>query len=181
MQRFRLRLRKFVRRFVRHEGAATVVEFALLALPFFALIFGILELGFIFLVSTTLENAITISGRRIRTGELQGSADSTAGAFKNSICANMTWLSSTCASNLNVDVRTYTSFNNITPPDPVVNGVLNTALPFTPGGPSDIVVVRAYYSWTIVTPLLNATLVNLGSNRSLISATVAFRNEPYTP
>jgi Flp pilus assembly protein TadG len=182
MGRLRLRLRAAIGRFTHDERATTIVEFALLATPFFMLIFGIFELGLIFLVSTTLENAITASGRQIRTGEAQA-AGTTAAQFKTSICNNMTWLGSACASNLNVDVRTYTNFTGITtPPSPVVNGAVNpAAMTWSPGGSGDIVVVRAYYSWQVITPLLNPTLINLGSNKRLISATIAFRNEPYDP
>ena len=172
----RLRLRKGVRRFVRNDSAATVVEFALLAMPFF----GIIEVGLIFLVDTTLENAVMASGRQIRTGELQAGGG-TATTFKTSICANMSWLGASCSSNLDVDVRTYASFNAVTTPNPVVNGAFaNNTLVFTPGAAGDIVVVRAYYRWSIITPLLNSTLVNLGGNQRLITATVAFRNEPYS-
>lgn len=180
MRWLRQRVRTGVRLFIRDDKAATAVEFALLALPFFALIFGIIEVGLVFLVSTTLENAVAASGRQIRTGELQ-SAGGTAATFKNAICANMSWLGSSCATNLNVDVRTYTSFGAVTTPNPVVNGAFQqNQMTFTPGVAGDIVVVRAYYQWTIFTPLLNAALVNLGSNKHLISATVAFRNEPYS-
>ena len=44
---------------------------------------------------------------------------------------------------------------------------------------NDIVLVRAYYTWTIITPLLNASLVNLSGNKRLITTAVAFRNEPF--
>lgn len=176
----RRHFRKGVRRFVRDEKAATVVEFALLAMPFFALIFGILEIGLVFLVSTTLENAINTSGRQIRTGELQNTGG-TAATFKTAICANMAWLGTACSTNLNVDVRTYTSFNTVTTPNPVVNGAFQSnQMTFTPGAAGDIVVVRAYYQWTIITPLLNTALVNLGGTKRLITSTVAFRNEPYS-
>lgn len=181
MRRLRQRYRAALRRFIRDERAATVVEFALLALPFFALIFGIIELGLVFLVSTTLENAVMAAGRQIRTGELQ-TASGNVNTFKSNVCANMSWLgSSNCLTNLNVDVRTYTSFTSISPPNPVVNGTFQqNQMTFTPGSANDIVVVRAYYRWSISTPLLNAGLVNLSGNQRLISATVAFRNEPYS-
>ena len=181
MGRLRRRFRSALRRFTGDERATTVVEFAILALPFFALIFGVIELGLVFLVSTTLENAITAAGRQIRTGELQ-SGGGTAATFKDTVCANMSWLgSSTCASNLSIDVRTYSSFTNVTTPNPMVNGAFQqNQMTFTPGSGSDIVVVRAYYRWSVSTPLLNSSLVNLGGNQRLISATVAFRNEPYS-
>lgn len=181
MGRFRQRLRAVVARFGGDERATTIVEFALLATPFFMLIFGILELGLIFLVSTTLENAVTASGRQIRTGQAQSSG-MTAAQFKTNICNNMTWLGSSCATNLNVDVRTYGSFTGVTTPSPVQNGAFNAAaMTFSPGGSSSIVVVRAYYQWNVITPLLNPTLVNLSGNQRLISATIVFRNEPYDP
>ncbi len=181
MLRLRRRLRAAIGRFTGDERATTIVEFALLATPFFMLIFGIFEIGLIFLVSTTLENAITASGRQIRTGELQA-AGTSASQFKTSICNNMSWLGSNCTSNLNVDVRTYASFAGVSPPNPVVNGAVNpAAMTFTPGNSGDIVVVRAYYTWSVITPLLNPTLVNLAGNKHLITATIAFRNEPYNP
>ena len=56
----RRHFRKGVRRFVRDEKAATVVEFALLAMPFFALIFGILEIGLVFLVKGNERKLLSI-------------------------------------------------------------------------------------------------------------------------
>lgn len=174
------RVRSALARFSRDErGGNTTVEFALIATPFFMLIFGVLELGLVFLVTTTLENATIAAGRKVRTGELQGSGGS-ASTFKAEVCNNMSWLGSSCSSNLYVDVRTFTSFSTVTQPSPVVGGVVDPAsLSFTPGVGNDIVLVRSYYTWTIITPLLNASLVNLSGNKRLITTAVAFRNEPF--
>ena len=44
----------------------------------------------------------------------------------------------------------------------------------------DVVLMRATYNWTVVTPVLSWFMVNMANNQHLLSATTAFRNEPYT-
>ena len=181
------RAHRFLARFGSARRGATAVEFAFVALPFLTLLFAVLELGMVFLVSTTLQNAADAAGRQIRTGELQNSGGTRA-TFKAAICADMAWLGSDCASNLTVDVQTYDNFdalmttdasgNRVLPEPTVTNGVVQEGA-WEPGDAEDIVLVRAYYSWTLFTPLLNSGLKNLGDNKRLISTTVAFRNEPW--
>ena len=50
---------------------------------------------------------------------------------------------------------------------------------YQPGNGGSIELLRASYAWPVVTPLLSAFLVNMGNNSHLISASVAFRNEPF--
>ncbi len=79
-----------------------------------------------------------------------------------------------------MDVRTFTSFASVTAPQPVSNGTFNPgALQFTPGGPSQIVVVRAYYQWPLIAPLMSQALQTLNGGKVLITSTATFRNEPY--
>ena len=39
--------------------------------------------------------------------------------------------------------------------------------------------VRAFYEWELVTPIISAPLANLSGNRRLIVSTATFRNEPF--
>src|SRR4051794_12899922 len=55
---------------VREEGTAAI-EFAVISVPFLALLFAILESGIIFLANQTLETAATTAGRLILTGQVQ--------------------------------------------------------------------------------------------------------------
>jgi len=166
---------------VRARDGATAVEFALVGLPFLALIFAIIELALIFLVSTSLDNATDNAARAIRTGQLQTKGGATATSFKTTICDNLGWLASTCGANLAVDVRTYANFNDISLSDPIVNKTFDAgALTFSPGNPEDIVVVRAYYQWTLFTPLLSGAVEKLSGGKTLLTSTLAFRNEPYS-
>jgi Flp pilus assembly protein TadG len=172
-----------LRRFVRAQRGATAIEFAIIALPFMVLLFGIVELGMVFLVSTTLQNATDNAARQIRTGQFQTSGANTKADFKTLVCNNMTWLSSPCAGKLTVDVQTFANFTALN-----AKGQVNAAtfdpnnLCWSAGQPGDIVLVRAYYQWDVFTPLLNAALVNMGagSGKRLISAATSFRNEPWS-
>lgn len=177
--RLTLRAQRLIRRFMAARQGSAAVEFAFVALPFLTLLFAVLELGMVFLVSTTLQNAADAAGRKIRTGELQASSG-TAESFKAAICGEMTWLGSDCSDNLLIDVRTFTTFNNVEFNDPVTDGEVDPSkTTFQPGNAEDIVVVRVYYTWTLFTPLLNTGLKTLNGGKRLISTTVTFRNEPW--
>lgn len=175
------RLDRLARRFAEGQRGTAAVEFAMIALPFLALIFGILEISMIYLVSTTLENATADAARKIRTGELQSAGGATASSFASSICSELSWLGSSCTSNLYVDVRTFSSFSNITQPSPIRNGTVNlAALQFSPGKAGDIVLARAFYKWTLFTPVLDGMAASMTGGSTLLTATAAFKNEPFS-
>lgn len=176
------KFRRLLRRLLKDVRGGEAIEMAIVGAPFIALLFALFELGLVFMVSTTLENATDETARKIRTGELQTSGGN-ATTMKAAICAEMAWLAGTCTSKLNLDVRTFTSFaGQTTPPNPVANGVVTPAkFCWDPGGAGSIVLVRAYYTWKLFLPVLNDGLktVGAGDNR-LISASTSFRNEPYS-
>ncbi len=179
-RRLSLRLAQAACRLARAEDGAAAVEMALVALPFFMLLFGIIELAMIFLVSSSLENATAEAARTIRTGEMQTAGGASATTFKTAICNNFGWLQSECSANLSVDVRTFTNFSSVTAPQPIANKTFNPgALTFNPGGPSQIVVVRAYYQWPLIAPMVNTALEQLNGGKAVITSTATFRNEPY--
>jgi len=174
------RFGRFAARLSKGRSGSAAVEFAMVALPFLALIMGILEISMIYLVSTTLENATSDVARQIRTGQLQTTGGATAATFTASICSELSWLGSSCASKLYVDVRTFSTFANVTQPSPVNNGAVDpTALQFQLGAAGDIVLVRAFYQWTLFTPVLDGMAATLNGGSTLITATAAFKNEPY--
>jgi len=163
------------------ERGATAVEFAMIGAPFVFLVLTVLELAMVFLVYTTLENAMATASRTIRTGAMQTSGTSTAAAFATQICNNMGWLQSSCAGQLQVDVRTETLFANPSEPDPMATGTFNkAALTFTPGTAGQIVLVRAFYQWPLMIPVMDAALSKSNNGMDVIIATTTFVNEPYT-
>lgn len=164
----------------RDRRGATAVEFALVATPFFFLLFGLFEVAIIFIMTTTLEHGINESSRAIRTGAFQ-SAQLNQAAFRNAVCSELFDLLD-CDTNLHIDVRTFGNFGgamNNSPVDPGTQTVNPGQFQFNPGGPNDIVVARVFYEWTLLSPVISKPLANLSGNKRLLQASVAFRNEPF--
>ncbi len=159
----------------RDGGAA--VEFAIVAAPFFALLLGIIEVSLIYFGSLTLENAMLEAAREIRTGQLQTSGG-TESDFKTALCAHTSTLVG-CNGSLHVDVRVFQQFGNTNFPNPIDNGEIATNFQFDPGGAGDVVLVRAFYIWDVKSLLMGQLLENMNNGRRLLSASAAFRNEPF--
>jgi len=163
------------------NSGSAAVEFALIATPFLFLLTGLLEVSLIFIVTTTLEHGINEASRDIRTGSLQNAGlILTRADFVESVCDELFGLLS-CEDNLDVDVRAFTAFTGAN----LSNGIddngnySNLDFQFQPGVRNDIVLARVYYEWNLITPGFSAPLENLTNGNRLITAAVAFRNEPF--
>jgi len=166
-------------RFLRQRTANATVEFGLLAAPFVATLFAILQTAIVFFAGQTLETAAATSARLIFTGQAQMNGWSAA-QFKSQVCDQIHGIFN-CASSVYVDVETYSSFAAANLGMPISNGTFNTAaLGYNPGGPGDIVVLRLYYQYPVYVNLLGFNLSNLNGGLDLLAATAVFRNEPYT-
>jgi Flp pilus assembly protein TadG len=170
-------VRRRFARFARKQDGAAAVEFALVALPFFALTFAILETALVFFANQTLQAAAADSGRLIMTGQAQ-TASYSASDFKTQVCNRIYGLFD-CTSSMTVDVKTYSTFGSVSNTPPVTNGQFNSGnTGYALGGPGCIQVVTLYYQWPIYVPLLK--LSNLSNNSYLLQATSVFKNEPYS-
>ena len=174
-----------LRGFRRAQTGAAALEFAMVAAPFFALLGGVIELGLVFMAQITLDNAMATAARQIRTGQNVSAADAPTqavqlNAFKDTICTNMQWMVADCKAHLSVDVRTYNQFQDVTLTSPIQNGVFNPgALKFDTGAANSIVVVRAYYQWTLFIPVMSQALQRT-AGKTLLTSVTTFSNEPYT-
>jgi Flp pilus assembly protein TadG len=166
------------RRFARHQGGASTVEFALVAAPFLALMFAIMETAIVFFAGQTLETAVADSGRLIMTGQAQAQSYDQA-KFRDAVCARV-FAVFDCKNGMIVDVRKYTAFANISTAKPIdANGNLINNSTYQPGCPGDIVVVRLMYQWPVWVSLLGLNLADMAGSKRLLMATSAFRNEPF--
>jgi len=77
-------------------------------------------------------------------------------------------------------VQSYPQFSGVSINDPI-DGSKNFVPPnnYSPGGPGDIVVVRLFYQWPLFVTGLGYNIANLSGSKRLLTATAAFRNEPY--
>ena len=166
----------------RSREGATAVEFALIAIPFFFMLFAVLEIALLFVTSSVLENAVIETGRQIRTGEADSSG-MTAAQFKTSFCSRMTVFSSDCPSRATVDVRVIAQFRNVTPPDPLANGTSfdTSGLTYLTGKPGNLMLIRVWYKQPLFTPFMTQALSTLKDGNTILTATTTFINEPYTP
>jgi Flp pilus assembly protein TadG len=168
--------RSLLRRFALQSRASTTVEFALVATPFLALIFAIIETSIVFFADETLETAAANVGRLVLTGQAQNQGWSAA-QFKQQVCDQIHALFN-CASGVYVDVQSYSSFASANLSVPVTNGTLNTGnMGFNPGGPGQIVVVRLYYQLPAYVSMIS--LSNLTGGLNLLAATYVYKNEAY--
>lgn len=181
----------------RRDGAAAI-EFALVATPFMFLLFGIIEMGIIFVTNINLSNATLLLARQIRTGGIMApgsSATSSSGIsldladFKTAICNKLLMVpSATCTAQLQVDIRTQSAFG-VASTNPVNNkNFNNSSLCYYSGANGSIVEFRSYYLWPIATPILlsalaNATSYTVGTtttsgNFFVLQSAEAFKVEP---
>jgi Flp pilus assembly protein TadG len=169
---------KTVRRFAKGDEGIAAVEFGIVAAPFLALMFAIMETAIVFFASQTLETAVADSARLIMTGQAQ-SGGFTQAQFKNAVCAKILGLFD-CQGGLQIDVKTYAGFSSVSNAKPIdANGNLLTNFGYQPGNACDIVVVRLMYQWPVYVSLLGFSLADLSGNKRLLMATAAFRNEPF--
>jgi Flp pilus assembly protein TadG len=172
--------RSLFSRFRRNRDGATAVEFALVAIPFFWLMMGMAEIGAMSMVQSNMDNAMAEVGRTIRTGEVQTNSVS-ATQLKNQMCDNVRQIMNLdCSANLQIDVDRFDSFADADGTAPVAGGALDMGqMSFQPGGPGEVILVRAYYQWEILTPMFETVFANLGGGRRLIVTAMLFRNEPF--
>jgi Flp pilus assembly protein TadG len=171
-------VKKALRRFRRNRHGSAAVEFALVAPIFFALLFAIIETALVFFAGQVLETVTQDSARMIMTGQAQAAAYTQA-QFKTYVCGKIGVLFD-CANGIYIDVQSYSAFSSIHIVDPIDSGknFVNN-MQYVPGGAGDIVVVRLFYQWPLFVTGLGYNIANLTGSKRLLTATAAFRNEPF--
>jgi Flp pilus assembly protein TadG len=162
----------------RGKRGASMVEFALIALPLFILIFGILQVGLIYWGSYELYNATLAAARTIRTGEAQTKNWDQA-YVAGEICKRTSILSN-CTSKLRLSVQNFTNFAAVTAPAPLdANGALKTSFPYLPSVSSTVNLVTAFYEWPLVNFAALGLLANIADNNRLLQSSAVFKTEPF--
>ena len=178
--RFAAGMIALLRRFAQERHGVTAIEFGIVAVPFFGLLLGTIEVALVFFATQLIDSGLSEAGRLIRTGQAQAQGFSET-QFKQQVCSKVVILSD-CLSKLKLDVRTYQDFegtqaNLDIPIDE--NGNLIENFAYQPGVGGDIILVRAFYEWKTIVPNLGLGPGNLANGNRLLASTVAFRNEPF--
>ena len=179
MRRLITHLALLRRRFRRDDNGAAVVEFAIIAMIFFWLFMGLLEIGLLMIFNNGLEDGVARASRLIRTGQVFRQNIS-AEEFRKQICKHVV-LKRSCNTKLAVDVRAFRDFSSVKDlPMPSLNGnSIDVSQNYQTGAPRQVVVVRAFYNWEFFTPMIGALMSRNGGNSLLLQVATTFRNEPY--
>lgn len=174
------------RGFVRDDKASTIAEFGFLALPFFTIVYAILETSLVFFAGQILESAVQDSSRLIRTGRAQTN-NYTAAQYKTAICNGLYGIFD--CTQLKVKVSVVNAFASATVVSPINPACSTTSTAaqcqwtltesYDPGLGSSIVLVQAYYKWPTIVNLPYFNLETQKGGTRLLSAVRVFRNEPF--
>ena len=186
------RSRPSLSRFLHDRRGVTAIEFGLVAAPFLALTFAIIEISLLFWNQQVLETAVANVARQLYTGTFQ--QDSTNGGksnaqlaaeFKTRLCTEVHAMFD-CTSMITVDIRPAADFNGAAVGPPVtVNPVTHqkvydtTGWGYTQPQQNSVVVVRAAMQYPAFTSILGANQTNLSNGNHLVMASAAFRTEPF--
>jgi Flp pilus assembly protein TadG len=192
--------RLLLRRFARGREGATMVEFAMVAIPFLGLLCAIFETAFVFFTHEVFDNAVANIARQVLVNNYTANSTQTASSFlANTFCPALPSFIK-CA-NVTLNVQAY---NPATSNFSAVASSINQSWYNSPatnvnlGQPGYIVVFQAFYPMPVYLSLLVATgtqgngAANLYAHASnsvyanpngsgfvhAIFSTAVFRNEP---
>ncbi|MFM2422980.1 MAG: hypothetical protein RL291_1510 [Pseudomonadota bacterium] len=192
----RNRVTSHVVRFMRDESGTTAVEFAMIALPFFSMVFGIIASGLLFFVVSSVERGVWDGSRDLRTGLLQNGGGQYNGLnpsqlkakFKEHVCNRMpAMIKADCGSNMRVIVQSYGNASSIsapsctqTAPDGTTSMPPDTGTQFNAGDQNEVVMVTGCYEWTYAKMLPIFQISNRLSNGSyVVQGSATFVTEPF--
>jgi Flp pilus assembly protein TadG len=170
--------------FKQNQDGATAVEFALVATPFFMLIFMLIGFALYFFVTNSLDKGMDQTSRLVRVGKAQKD-NMTVNDFKQAVCsAAGDWIK---CNKVEVFVQKFPDWQSVTPQSCLnANGaqVTNTASGSDPianysGESSDIVMVTTCYKWEFANQIPYVKIGNMTDGSMMMQATTAFRTEPY--
>jgi Flp pilus assembly protein TadG len=172
---------------LRDESGSAAVEFALVAVPFFLFVFGIIGVGLYFFTQSALDRGLENAARKIRTGEAQQAAV-TVGQFKTSICTEAgTYID---CSKVSVIVQSASDWSGISPLSCVDSnnnmvgstGATGDLISKYSGASKTVVLVTVCYKWDLAQMF---SFLKLGSGpggtgAAVVQAATTFRSEPYS-
>lgn len=181
----------FLGRFARDRRGVTVIEFGLLATPFFLLVFAILESCISFASQELMINATDNVARQFRTGQIKKN-DATEAMVKQKICDQMSVLAAgDCLNRIEVDLRSFVTFaqaadfgfrirkkNNVDDVQ-LTNRGADDDFAFTPGLSMSKNILRVFYKWPVLTDYMALWMSNMNGTDTLHFASAVWQNEPF--
>ena len=173
-------------RFVGNRKGTTVIEFAVLAIPFALLVFAILESCISFAAQQLLTNATDDIARQVRTGQLKAT-DLDETTLRDKLCEKLSIMVGDSCNNatnkyLVFDLESYDTFAaaaQVRTKKTADGDIDDTGFGVHPGGPLTKNMLRVFYKWPVMTDFMAKTMSDLKGGRKLLFATVTWQNEPF--
>jgi Flp pilus assembly protein TadG len=173
----------FARTLRADRRAAAAVEFAVVALLFVTMVFGIIEVAYDLFVQAALDAAVQTAARSVQTGSVQGTSGETSATFAAAaVCPALSGLLP--CSLLTVGVEAIPSgYNFYSNPTPLhYSGASSTSGAICTGVGGAMMLLTAWYTGPTFVGLLVpsfSTVIN-GSRVHLTSSSVGFVNEYFS-
>jgi Flp pilus assembly protein TadG len=185
------------RRFATDKTGSTIVEFAMIALPLFFMIIGIIEIGYGNFTQYRLDAAVQSTARLIMTGVVQNTQSNgqplTAQQFRDQVLCPKLPASVSC-NDVYVNIQVFSAPTTLTAPSPYVQfinasgtGLVTPALDNTRnsyciGAGASYVIVDVVYPLPLVaTSYLSPDAITYkGAKARLLQSAATFRNEPFS-
>ncbi len=173
-------LRRFLSRAGRNADGSVAVEFGLIAIPLFVMIFGIVEVGMYFAAGLVLEGASASAGRTVRTGAAQLSADPDE-TFRTALCDHaevMLDCSKIQYEVIHIGSDSFAGAENMSPEFDEDGNLVPRG--FDVGNSNDIIMIRTVYRYEFITPFIGALMTgDAGRNWMNHISTSVIKAEPY--
>jgi Flp pilus assembly protein TadG len=169
-----------IRRFSRARNGSVSIEFAIMATPFLALMFAIVESGIGIGTQQLISSAVDQVAREVRTGRIDKTG-LTGKQLHDKICAKISLMAPEGCPDLIVDLNNYQSFVHVPRKLPIAsNGDIRLkGLKVNPGGPGTINHMRVFYKLPVMTDFLRKSMSNLPGGKTLLYYSATWRNEAY--
>lgn len=164
---------------LKNQTGTAAVEFALIGPIFFALLFSMIETGWLMTRMVMLDQAVAESSRLIYTGKAP-----TKEALETAICEEALVFSD-CINNIHVEATTITDFGSL--PDHAADCVdtkdsaYNPSTTYSSGSGSEIVFLRVCVTTDILIPGIGIglSMPKTSTGRYQMVTSTAFMNEPF--
>jgi Flp pilus assembly protein TadG len=151
-----------IRFLTRHNDGTSAIEFAIVAVPFFMFVFGLMGVASYFFIMTSIDKGMEQNSRLIRTGQAQ-TADMTVNEFKQAVCNKAgSWVK---CNKLQIFVQKFADWNKLAQ---------------YAGEANDIVLVTACYRWEFASKVPFFQMGQMSDGSLMMQSTTAFRTEPYS-
>ena len=172
-----------LRRFAKSRAGSAAVEFSILAVPFFGMLYSIYEVGWYYFATSRVDSAVTDIGRALRTGSERIRSDTSAEEFFDEIVCPQLSLFGKCQDILTFEVETFASYTALANAGADIT-CRNDAddeiedIKFDEVGENDIVRIRMCLLYTTLNPAVGVNLADDSGKRRLTN-TFVFKSEPF--